>query len=397
VGLFVVPPVTVQSPPNVNKDEIKDILKLIKNSSKSVDSLLDQNTLSNMKLTNFPEILYTYMNSKVDSGLDNLGKDFINWLTTNEKISDSKKRKIVEYIKENISGFNSIWEIVSKIMNVKESIIDQFENQKSPISATIGDTYKGGEGYVLSHPSGDMKFVSRPRFTAASRLAHKKVPITEGGNVFDATIRISKSDVMTTVKWLESITHLPLVNNLLGTAGKVDTSGDLDLAVDETKTTKDSLYVTLQKWCVENKLDPKLFIKKTGDSVHFKTPINGDLNNGFVQTDFMFGDPSWMIWSLRGGKPGSKFKGMHRHVLMASIAKFRNMKWSYKNGLVDRTTNTTITKDPDQISKLLLGDDASASDLDSFESILYKIQNDKDYEKMTSDAKTTLLKYGVTF
>ena len=76
-------------------------------------------------------------------------------------------------------------------------------------------------------------------------------------------------------------------------------------------------------------MKPKDIIKKTGDSVHFKTPISGNSVNGYVQTDFMFGDPTWMIWSMRGGQDKSEYKGMYRHVLLASIAKYKNFKWSY--------------------------------------------------------------------
>jgi hypothetical protein len=203
--------------------------------------------------------------------------------------------------------------------------------------------------------------------------------------------------VNTTVKWLEAVTSLPLLNNILGTAGKRETSGDLDLAVDEKSTSKDSLVKVLSDWCVSNGKNSSDFIRKSGDSVHFKTPINGDDKNGFVQTDLMFGDPEWMRWSLQGGKDDSQYKGMHRHVLLASIAKFKNMKWSYKNGLVDRTSDKVITKNPAEISKLLLGDESHPSDLDFFESIIDRIKNNKDFENMVADARETLIKYGVKF
>ena len=82
---------------------------------------------------------------------------------------------------------------------------------------------------------------------------------------------------------------------------------------------------------------------------------------------------------------------------MASIAKYKNFKWSYKNGLVDRETNKIVSKNPADISVILLGSDAVSSDLDYFETILNKIKNNKDYEKMVSDARDTLLKYGIKF
>lgn len=401
--VFVVPPVTVKSPTKIDKNRAKSILNDIKSHGKEIDDLLNKDVLVKMKLSNFSEILYTYTNSKVDTGLENIGSDFIKWVESSDKISDIKKSKILEHITSNKIGFEFLWKVVSGIMELKESVIDQLESQKGDVSASIGDTYKGGEGYVLSHPRGDMKFVSRPRFTAASRLAHSKPALHEGGNVFKSksgspdTVRINKLDVEPTVKWLERVTGLNLIDNMLGTTGKKESSGDLDLAVDDSKISKDELVNRLSSWANKNNQVPKDIIKKTGDSVHFKTPISGNSVNGYVQTDFMFGDPTWMIWSMRGGQDKSEYKGMYRHVLLASIAKYKNFKWSYKNGLVDRETNKIVSKNPADISVILLGNAAVSSDLDYFETILNKIKNNKDYEKMVSDARDTLLKYGIKF
>jgi len=402
-GLCVIPPVSVEAKSEIDFKRVKSLLVYIKEHGKDISSLIHKKTLSDSKISDFPEILYTYLNNKVDTGLVDLGKDFVNWVSDNKKFSGSKKKNVIDHVNKNSRGFSSLWFIVSEIMDIKDSIISDLDKNSMVVRASIGEI-PGGEGYVLSHPKGNIKFVSRSGFTAANRAVIRKESLVfEGGNVFKsedgslATGRISKLDVIPTVKWLESITSLPLVDNLLGTTGKKESSGDLDLAVDEKTITKDGLTKILTNWIVSQKLNPKDFVKKTGDSVHFKTPIQGDFKRGFVQTDFMFGDPTWMRWSLQGGKENSEYKGMHRHVLLASIAKFKNMKWSYKNGLVDRDTGTTITKDPSKIAVLLLGNGAKPSDLDYFESIIDRIKNNEDFENMVADARETLIKYGVKF
>lgn len=399
--LLVIPPVTVISPPNINVNGITAILNLIKSNASSIDSMLDSKTISSIKLSDLPEVFYSYINSKVDTGMDKLGSDFFKWLNESTKVSDIKKRKISEYLSSHKNGFISMWKIISEIIELKDEIISQLENQESPVKATIG-THKGGEGYVLSHPHGDIKFVSRSGFSAANRSLRRESSLNEGGNVFKSktgidTIRINRSDVEPTVRWLEYITGLDLLNNMLGTTGKNSTSGDLDLAVDEVKISKEKMIDILTKWAIKNAVNPAEYIKKSGDSVHFKTPINGHSKNGFVQTDFMFGDSNWLRWSMKGGKDNSKYKGMHRHVLLASIAKYKNLRWSYKNGIVDRESGVTVTKDPDRIAKILLGDDAESSDLDYFETILDKIKNNPNYEKIVSDARETLIRYGIEF
>jgi hypothetical protein len=210
--------------------------------------------------------------------------------------------------------------------------------------------------------------------------------LAEGGNVFknadgsEATTRIARDNVVPTVQWLEQLTGLNLVDNMLGTTGKKESSGDLDLAVDATKVTKDVLIQQLLNRGI-NKTD----IRKTGDSVHLKTPILGDPNNGYVQTDFMFGNPEWQRWSLRGAGEGSPYKGVHRQVLMASIAKAQGMKWSYKNGLVDRETNEIISQNPAEIAQKLIG--GTPADLESVETIVAKIKPRADYEQLTADAR----------
>jgi hypothetical protein len=208
--------------------------------------------------------------------------------------------------------------------------------------------------------------------------------LSEGGNVFktadgeSATVRIARENIVPTVQWLEQLTGLNLVDNMLGSTGRKETSGDLDLGIDETKITKDILIQQLLKRGIKAEN-----IKKSGDSVHLKTPILGDKSNGYVQTDFMFGDPNFQKFALNTGE--SNYKGVHRAILLASIAKAQGMKWSYKNGLVDRETNEIISKDPAEIAEKLIG--GTVADLSSVESIVKKIKSRTDYETLVKDAK----------
>ena len=206
----------------------------------------------------------------------------------------------------------------------------------------------------------------------------------EGGNVFKtaedqpATTRISRENVVPTVQWLEKLTGLNLIDNMLGSTGRKETSGDLDLGIDETKITKDVLIQQLLKRGVKAE-----DIKKSGDSVHVKTPILGDAANGFVQTDFMFGDPEFQKFALNTGE--SAYKGVHRAILLASIAKAQGMKWSYKNGLMDRDSNEIITKNPQEIAQKLIN--GNTADLSSVESIVKKIKTLPNYEELVKDAR----------
>jgi hypothetical protein len=223
----------------------------------------------------------------------------------------------------------------------------------------------------------------------------------EGGNIFkdDAgtilTKRINKADVVPTVQWLETVTGLELTDHMLGTTGKKETSGDLDLAIDANEVNKNEFAEKLAEYIREQGGDPKEWIKKSGISVHFKTPIKGDPSNGFVQADFMFGERDWMKWSMQGGKEGSELKGAHRHVILSSIANARGMKWSFQNGLMNRETNEVITKDPNEIAKKLLGQTATPKDLADPEAIIDYVIKLPNYEELIAKARENLEKEGV--
>lgn len=226
--------------------------------------------------------------------------------------------------------------------------------------------------------------------------------LKESGNVFKDkktgevfTQRINQSDVLPTVRWLETQTDLNLVDNMLGTTGKKASSGDLDLGVDESKISKDELVAKLLTIKGVGKDD----VKKSGSNVHLKTPIGGDPSNGFVQTDFMFGDPEWMKFSMQGGGHNSPYRGAHKHILLASIAKAtkteehrEGMKWSYLKGLMDRATDETITKDPNTIARILLGSNHSGSALSNVEAIVNAIKDHPNFDELVAEANETFAK-----
>lgn len=169
--VLVVPPVTVETAPQIEDARIKKLQEQVSQYANAIDKLLDATSLASLKLSDFPQILYTYLNSKVDTGMQNLGNDFLDWLK-NSKVSGAKQKRIFDYIAENKNGFDAIWMIVEGIQAVKDDVINQFDNQKATVSASINDT-QGGEGYVLAHPEGAIKLVNRAGFTAANRAMER--------------------------------------------------------------------------------------------------------------------------------------------------------------------------------------------------------------------------------
>ena len=229
--------------------------------------------------------------------------------------------------------------------------------------------------------------------------------LLEGGNVFkDAdgralTQRINQTDVKSTLAWLEEmLPGLDLQNNTLGSTGIKDTSGDLDIAVDAKQLTKEQLTAQLTRWAQSHGFKPDEWVKKTGAGVHFKTPINGNLNNGFVQTDFMFlNNVPWSKFVLGAMPMDSKYKGRERNVLMNSIAKSMGYKLNQIGGIADRASNQIISDDPDQVAKMLLNKTATRQDLASVETILQALSTDSKRDAKLADFKTHMEREGLPF
>ena len=228
--------------------------------------------------------------------------------------------------------------------------------------------------------------------------------IFEGGNVFKdgdgraLTQRINQTDVKPTLAWLDQmLPGLDLQNNTLGSTGLKPTSGDLDVAVNANLVTKEQLVHRLSQWVQSHGFKPEDYIRKTGTAVHFKTPIVGDPNKGYVQTDFMFlKNVPWSKFVLTA-PANSEYKGVDRNVLMNSMAKSMGYKLNQIAGIADRATNQVITDDPDKVAKLLLNKSATRDDLYSVETIIQALANDPKRDAKLADAREHFANQGVPF
>jgi hypothetical protein len=226
--------------------------------------------------------------------------------------------------------------------------------------------------------------------------------LLEGGNVFKdkqgqpLTQRINQADVPATIAYIEKILGIEFPpERWLGSTGRKPTSGDLDLAVDLSEVNKDQLASALQQVVSSQGLDPREWVVKKGE-VHFRTPIAGDPNKGYVQTDFMFfPNLDWGTFYY-GGAEGSNYKGMNRNVLMSSIAKVLGLKVG-ANGMFSRTTNELVKggMDPNYVAKVLLGPAFSRENLKNVESIYTALSNDPDREVKLKDFREYLAREGL--
>jgi len=170
-SVLAIPPTTLNKKDPIQVKGVDQLKSIVNNSGAEIDTLLNKNKIAEMKLTDLPNILYTYTNSKVDTGLNRLGDDFLKWLAASA-VSQPKRIKIKEYVKANVQAFSKLWFLVGGIMKVKDSIINQLDQAQGDITATINGK-PGGEGYVLGSPEGNIKLVKRSGFSKANRAINR--------------------------------------------------------------------------------------------------------------------------------------------------------------------------------------------------------------------------------
>jgi hypothetical protein len=230
--------------------------------------------------------------------------------------------------------------------------------------------------------------------------------LLEGG-AMDGVGVIHIDEIEPTLDKLEKILGIDLKNNTLGSVGKKEFSGDIDIALDIAPEDIPAFVEKLKN--IPEVLDiAKSSVIMTKVKIADYDPnkkVEGKPRTGYVQVDFMPGDPGWLKTFYHAPhEKDSKYKGVFRNILMASIAAHLDKKeseqkisdgrpvqserymWSPTDGLVKvlrtpepnkkgdgytkKNNNKIIDgpyKDPNEIAKVLQLD--SADDLYSYETL----------------------------
>ena len=247
----------------------------------------------------------------------------------------------------------------------------------------------------------------------------KKFEITEGG-AMPGVGPIHIDEIDPTLDALEKVLGIDLKNNVLGSVGKKEFSGDIDVAIQVDPDKIPELVKRLENTpevldiAKSSVIMTKVKIVDYDESKQTSKP-----RTGYVQVDFMPGDPGWMkTYYHSPSETESKYKGVFRNIMIATIAAVHDRKdstetiedgraveserwmWSPTDGLVrikrtpvpkangtgytKKNKNETIAepiKDADGIAKAL--DLDSAADLNSYESLKAAMEKNYPAEKVT--------------
>ena len=203
-----------------------------------------------------------------------------------------------------------------------------------------------------------------------------------GGNVFQGTSDFDQKDIPAMMAQINPIlAKLGIKGHVIGsgatpTAGKM--SGDLDVMVDQD--------VLAQKFKIDTPKDIKIALEKlyqqagfetakSGVNVHVKVPLDDTSH----QVDLMVVPHAEMVakFHIHDLPKGSPYKGKNKQLAMWWLSKQAGYNWSAFKGLVDAQTKEVVSRDLDEIAKMIIGPNASAKDLGSVESIMAALPQEK--------------------
>jgi len=203
-----------------------------------------------------------------------------------------------------------------------------------------------------------------------------------GGNVFQGTSDFDQKDIPSMMAQINPVlAKLGIKGHVIGsgatpTPGKM--SGDLDVMVDQD--------ILAQKFNKSKPLDIKTDLEqlyqksgfetaKSGVNVHVKVYLDDTAH----QVDLMVVPHAEMVskYHIHDLPKGSPYKGKNKQLAIWWLSKQAGYNWSAFKGLVDAQTKEVISRDLDEIAKMIIGPTATAKDLGSVESIMAALPKEK--------------------
>jgi hypothetical protein len=161
-GLIILDP-SLREPRKLTLDAgvVKNLQTIVQQHGAAIDQLFDPQALRERKITNLPQLIKTYINSRVRSGsYDNLVSGFGQWIQQREP---AKAPRIFQWATENKQGMAAVFQAFLDLSSLKNQLVRQLDAQAQDVQASVNDE-PGHEGYVGQ----GMKFVDRMRFSQAN-------------------------------------------------------------------------------------------------------------------------------------------------------------------------------------------------------------------------------------
>lgn len=161
-GLLILDP-SLREPRQIRlkANTVKDVQRIIGQYGTAIDQLFNPAELRSRKISDFPQLIKQYLNSRVRSrDYTNLIAGFGNWV---QQRVPAKAPRIFEWASQNKPAVAAVFQAFLDISALKNDLVRQLDAQAQDVQASVNDE-PGHEGYVGQ----GMKFVDRMRFSAAN-------------------------------------------------------------------------------------------------------------------------------------------------------------------------------------------------------------------------------------
>jgi hypothetical protein len=305
-------------------------------------------------------------------------------------------------------------EAAMSILNRELSRLGSIDNIVSPIEGIVfyykGEMYKFTGSFAPAHQILSLFKYGRkgiPKFDIGEAMLRNASIglISEGGGAFDDVESISLLELQKIWPIIKNdLEELGCSNiEMIGSTGKKDQMGDIDLAAMFNGSIDDFVSLAKQSHGPEN-------VVRQGGNV---ASIRYGMNEKFVQVDVMLGDTSYIKWARFGTSSDKKhrdyspLKGIVRNMLLNSINRFA-AKLQFidaEHSDVQRTrylvdfdkglfkavqtrlgrgnkvlkdwktiSKEFISSDPDVIASIIFGEDTKSDDLRTFENVVEQLK-----------------------
>jgi len=227
--------------------------------------------------------------------------------------------------------------------------------------------------------------------------------LMEGGNVFGTTTSIEKANIEPTIeKFVGQLSKIfpakaSTFNSFekLGSAGKKDISGDIDLSYDIKNLFPDGKTPDFKGWGIDEqkynelvaqfakrarnaspeKIQLRAMIVLIGEKINNALPDvevddkasgsgsifcaipqydpSGKKLDKAVQTDINIGNPGWLRFSYYSHSYAGNVKGLHRTQLMLALFSNKGKTFGHSTGVVDKETGEREASTPQEAIALL--------------------------------------------
>ena len=145
--------------------------------------------------------------------------------------------------------------------------------------------------------------------------------ISEGGSM-PGVGAIHIDEIKPTLEQLQKTLGIDLINNTLGSVGKRQFSGDIDVALQIDPADIPAFIDGLKKNPLIQDIAKSSVIMTKVKIVDFdESKSDGRPRTGYVQVDFMPGDPGWLkTYYHSPSETESKYKGVYRNIMISTIA-----------------------------------------------------------------------------